>query len=82
MSAATDDSGAEPPALARLVAMLDPKLVDAHDFTLATLNPGLDSGVTLDDWKWLKRQLKISCDRELDLVRFGFAGRIIRLWRS
>ena len=57
MSTDTDDCGAEPPALAKLVAILNPKLADAYDFTLATLSPGLDSGVTSDDWKWLRRQL-------------------------
>ena len=48
------------------------------DLVPDTFVPGADAGVTCEDWRWLKRQLNIHQDWELNKVRLNFAGRVVR----
>ena len=46
------------------------------------LLPGKDAGVTGADWHWLKRQLNMHQDWELNAVRLSCAGRVSRVRKT
>ena len=57
-------------------------MISVLDLAPATFVPGSDAGVTSADWHWLKRQLNIHQDWELNTVRLSFTGRVIRLRKN